>query len=77
MLFNVFTKNTNLSCSVLFFLIIDLNSLIPAVVAQISNPISELAVPIEIPSEEVKVEIEMRPVIPEAKIRKWSIKFRM
>ena len=44
--------------------------------AQISNPISELAVPIGIPSEEVKVEIEMRPVIPEAKIRKWSIQFR-
>lgn len=52
----------------IFFLIIDLH--FSAAIAQSFKSISELAVPIGIPSEEVKVEIEMRPVIPEAKIRK-------
>ena len=41
-----------------FFLIIYLLFLIPAVIAQIFNPISELVIPIEIPSKEAKAEIE-------------------
>ena len=40
------------------FLIIDLCFLVPAVIAQIFNPTAEFAIPIEIPTKEVKVEIE-------------------
>ena len=56
-----------------FFLIIDLRFLIPAVIAQIFNPIAELVIPIGIPSKEAKVEIEIHPVIVEAKIMECSI----
>ena len=57
----------------LFFLIIDLRFLIPAVIAQIFNPIAELVIPIGIPSKEAKVEIEIHPVIVEVKIMECSI----
>ena len=56
-----------------FFLIIDLRFLIPAVIAQIFNPIAELVIPIGIPSKEAKVEIEIYPVIVEVKIMECSI----
>ena len=70
-LFNLdFASNTISSC--FFFLIIDLYFLIPAVIAQISNIIAELLIPIGIPSKEVKAEVEIYPVIVEAKIRKCS-----
>ena len=73
MLFNVdFAKNTILSGLFFFLLIIDLYFLIPAVVAQIFNHIAELVIPIGIPSKEAKSEIEIYPVIAEAKIRKIS-----
>ena len=50
MLFNLhFSKNTFLSCFFFFFLIIDVYFLIPAVFAQILNPIAEVVIPIEIP----------------------------
>ena len=52
-----------LSCF-FFFLIIDLCFLIPA---------AELVIPTGIRSKEVKAEIEMHPVIEEAKIRKCSM----
>ena len=52
---------------------IDLYFLIPAVVAQIFNPTAELVIPIEISIKEGKAEIEIHPVIAEAKIRKCSI----
>ena len=55
-----------------FFLIIDLCFLIPAVIAQIFNPIAELVIPKGIPIKEAKAEIEIYPVILEAKIRKCS-----
>ena len=55
------------------FLIIDLYFLIPAAISQIFNPITELVIPIRIPIEEEKAEIEIHPVIIEAKIRKCSI----
>ena len=59
MLFNVdFAKNTILSGLFFFLLIIDLYFLIPAVIAQIFK--------------EAKSEIEIYPVIAEAKIRKIS-----
>ena len=57
----------------LFFLIIDLRFLTPAVIAQIFNPIAELVIPIGIPSKEAKVEIEIHPVIVEVKIMECSI----
>ena len=44
--------------------------LIPAVIAQIFNPIAKLVIPIGIPSKEAKVEIEIRPVIAETERRK-------
>ena len=56
-----------------FFLIIDLYFLFPTVIAQMSNRISKLVIRIEIPSKEAKAEIEIHPVIAEAKIRKCSI----
>ena len=74
MLFNlVLANNTVLSCSFFFFLINDLYFLIPAIIVQIFNPISEIVIPIGIPSKESKEEIKIHPVIAEAKIRKSSI----
>ena len=72
-LFNLdFADNTILSCFFFSFLIIDLYFLIPAVIVQISNPISELVIPIGIPIKEVKPKIEISPVIVQAEIRKCS-----
>ena len=71
MLFNLdFANKTILSCFIFFFLIIDLYFLISAAIAQIFSPITELAIPIGIPSKEAKVAIEIHPVIVETKVRK-------
>ena len=60
MLFNLdFANNTILSCFFFFFLIIDLYFLIPAVIAQIFNPIPDLVIPIGIPAKEAKAEMEI------------------
>ena len=70
MAFNLdFANNAILSCFIFFFLIIDLYFTIPAVLAQIFNPIAELVIPIEIPAKGAKAEMETHPVIAEAKIR--------
>ena len=42
----------------LFFLIIDLYFLIPAIIAQIFNPTTEIAIPIRILTKKSKAEIE-------------------
>ena len=55
------------------FLILDLYLLIPAVIAQIFNPIVELVIPIRMPTKEEKAEMETHPVILEAKIRRCLI----
>ena len=55
---------------VFLLLIIDIHFLILAVTAQNFNPISELVIPIRIPSKDAKAEIEINPVTVEAKIRK-------
>ena len=68
-----FANNTYLSCFFFFFLIIDLSFLIPAAIVQIFNPIVELIIPTGIPIKEAKAEIEIHPVIVEAKIRKCSV----
>ena len=66
-----FANNTILSC--FFFLIMGLYFLIPAVIILIFNIISELVIPIGIPTKEQKVEMETHPVIVEVTISKWSI----
>ena len=72
MLFNrIFANNTILLCFFFFFLIIDF--LIPTVIVQIFNPITELVIFIGIPSKETKEETEIYPVTAENKIRKCSI----
>ena len=58
MLFNlVFANNTMLSCFFFFFLLM-VGFLIPAVIPQIFNPSSEIAMPIGIATKETKVERE-------------------
>ena len=51
--------------------------LISTFIAQISNHIAKLVIPIGIPIQEVKSEMEMHPAIEEGKIRKCSILFRV
>ena len=51
-----------------FFLIIDLYFLIPVAIIQTFNPRAELLIPIGIPNKEAKSQIEIHPVIVEAKI---------
>ena len=57
--FNLFlANNTILLCFSFFFLIINLNYLIPSVVTQIFNLIAELVILIRIQSKETKTENE-------------------
>ena len=58
------------------FLITDLYSLLPAVIAKICIPSVELAVPIEVQTKEAKVEIEAHLLTAEAKINKYSTQFK-
>ena len=53
-----FANNAILSCFIFIFLIIELYFLIPAVTAQIFNPIAELVIPVRIPIQEAKAEIK-------------------
>ena len=58
----------------LFFLIIDIYFLIPAVIAQIFNPTTELLIPIGMPSKETKAKIlKIHPVTAKDKLRKCSL----
>ena len=57
----------------MFFLITELNFLVPAAIAQFFNPMAELVILIGIPNKEAKEEIEIHPVIAETKIRKCQI----
>ena len=65
----VFANNTISSCLFLFFLIIDLHFLVPAVIAQIFNPTANTG----IPTKEAKAEIETHSVTVDATIRRFSI----
>ena len=77
MLFNLdFANNTFSPCFFFFFLIIDLYFLIPAVIAEIYNPIAELVIPVGIPTKEAKAEMKTHPVILEITRSKWSIQFK-
>ena len=59
----VFDNITILSCFFFFFLFTDFLFLIPEVIAQSFNYITKLIIPIGIPHKEVKIEIEIDPVI--------------
>ena len=65
-----FADNTILTYFFLVFLIIDLQSLILAVIAQMSHHIAKLLIPIGIASKEEKAEFKTHPPTVEAKIRK-------
>ena len=73
MLFNLDFANGTILLCVFLFLIIHLHFLIPAVIAQIFNPIAELVNPNGIPNKEANAEIEIYPVIVELKMRKCSL----
>ena len=49
----------------------------PAVIAEIFNRIAEILITIGIPSKVAKAEIQTHPVIAEAKIRNYSIYFKI
>ena len=66
----IFAYNNIWSWFFLFFLIIDLCYLIPAVIAQIINFTAELVIPIEMPTNETNAETETQPLSTEMKIRK-------
>ena len=71
MLFDLdFANNTILSCFFFFFLIMELYFLIPVAITQVFNPITELVIPIGMPSKEAKAEIEMQQVIVKPQMRK-------
>ena len=53
-----------------YFLITNLELLIPAVIAQIVNSIAVLVIPIRMPTKEGKVEVKTHPVIVEMTISK-------
>ena len=58
----VFASNTSLSCFFLFFLVIDLYFLIPAVIPQIIIPTAKLSIPTLTPTDEAKAEVETQPL---------------
>ena len=68
----VFANITILLCFVLFFLIIELYSLILAVIERTFNPTPELAIPTGTPTNEANPETETQPLTAEMKIRKCS-----
>ena len=57
-----------LSLAFLFFVFIDLNFLIPAIIAQSYNPTAELVMPTVISTKEAKAIVETNPVTTEAKL---------
>ena len=52
----------------------DLYFSIPAVIAQIFNPVTQLVTRTRIPTKKAKAEMEIHPVIVEITTNKWSIK---
>ena len=67
-----FPNNTILSCIFLFFFIINLYFLIPAVIAQIFLPTTELVKPKRRQTNEANTETETQPLPVETKISKFS-----
>ena len=74
MVFNLsFADNAILSCLFLFFLIIDLNLLLPTFMAQIFNHTPELAIPVGTTTNKTNSKIETQSEIVESKIIKSLI----
>ena len=74
MAFNLsFADNAILSCLFLFFLIIELNLLLPTFMAQNFNHTPELAIPVGTPTNETNSKIETQSEIVESKIIKSLI----
>ena len=67
-----FSNNTILSCFFFFFFMIDLYFLIPAMVAQIFNPIAEIVIPTGTQTNDANAEIKTQLVIVEDRISKFS-----
>ena len=63
----VYGNNIILSSIFVFFLMINIYFLIPAAISQIFNLTSELAIPTGTPTNEVKSEIDIHPLIAETK----------
>ena len=68
-----FANNTFLSCFFFFFwliiVIIDLYFLIPAVIAQMFNPVTDFVILIGISTKEAKAKMETHRIIAEAEIK--------
>ena len=63
MIFNLsFGTNTILSRFFVFVLIIDLNSLLPAVIKQIFDPTAEMTIPMGMPTNKAKAETKTQAV---------------
>ena len=56
----------------LFFFVIDLYFLIPAMIAKMLNPTTKLEIPIGTQTNEANAETETQPAIVEARISKCS-----
>ena len=59
-----------------FLLFLNYWLILPAVIAQMFNPIPELATAIGRQTKEAKAEMETYPVIVEITISQWSIEFK-
>ena len=66
-------KTLFFSCFFFFFLIIDLNVLIPAVIEEIINPTIKLAMPTGMSTKETKAKIETYVITAKAKISMCSM----
>ena len=73
MLFNLDFANDNIFSCFFFFLIIDFYFLISAVITYIFNALAELVIPIGIPAQKAKEEMETQPLTVDIKIGKCSI----
>ena len=71
-----FFRNTILSCSFFFFLVINLYFLISAVITQTFNPTTELLITTRIPIKEATVEMKAHRVTVETKIGNCSRQFK-
>ena len=71
----VFPFNTILSYS--FFLIIDFYFFVPAVIAEVFNLFTELAIPIGVPTNEAKVQIETQSITAEMRKTECSKQFKL
>ena len=65
MIFNLILANNNMLLCFFFLLIIDLYFLVPAIITQFFNAITELVSPIGISTKEAKAEMETHAIAAE------------